>query len=512
MLFRELSAAYNVTHMGPVDLKSDGAVAPSPLATDTAAHKRTVRIAQALVIAILLTTPVVMCLRNFNMGDNDVWWHLRTGEWIAIHHAVPEIEPFSRPVAGQPWIAYSWAFELLLYRLFLSSGLAGFAIYTVAMVLLTCVALYWMIQRQGLELPPAAIIAFAGMYSMAHLYTPRPWLFTVFLFVCELGIIMHARRTGKTHHLIWLPLIFAIWANVHIQFIDGLCILALALAEAVSARWWSGAQKTLAAPPLATAFAASIVATFANPYGWRIYRVAHDLATQAGVMDKINELKALPFRDPAAYVVLLLALASAAILGYQRKVLSFEGALLAFAAVLSFRSQRDVWLIAAVAAAIIAPAIPKARKAVEVPTAGVVAAAFGIAIMFSAAACRLLGLNNASLKSGLEQQMPARATDYILAHEYPGPIFNDFNWGGYLIWKLRMPVSLDGRAALYGDTAIDRSVATWSGAPDWAADPLLASARLVIAPVQGPLTQLLRRDSQYQMVYEDKLAAVFTRR
>jgi hypothetical protein len=58
---------------------------------------------------------------------------------------------------------------------------------------------------------------------------------------------------------------------------------------------------------------------------------------------------------------------------------------------------------------------------------------------------------------------------------------------------------------------MDRSVATWSGQTDWASDPDLISARLVIGPVHIPLTQLLRRDSRYQLVYEDKIAAVFIR-
>ena len=70
--------------------------------------------------------------------------------------------------------------------------------------------------------------------------------------------------------------------------------------------------------------------------------------------------------------------------------------------------------------------------------------------------------------------MPVAAVDAIRAKGYyAGPLFNDFNWGGYLIWALRMPVSIDGRAAFYGDQAIDRSVATWNAAPDWNSDPEL---------------------------------------
>jgi len=79
------------------------------------------------------------------------------------------------------------------------------------------------------------------------------------------------------------------------------------------------------------------------------------------------------------------------------------------------------------------------------------------------------------------------------------------------VWALRMPVTIDGRGAMYGDEAIDRSVATWSAEPDWQSDPQLASAGAVIGPVKAPLTQVLRLDPRWTLAYEDKLAVVFIR-
>ena len=95
---------------------------------------------------------------------------------------------------------------------------------------------------------------------------------------------------------------------------------------------------------------------------------------------------------------------------------------------------------------------------------------------------------------------------------YSGPLYNDFNWGGYLIWALRMPVSIDGRGGFYGDQSLDRSLATWGAKPDWDSDPTLKSAGLVLGPVQAPLVKMLRMDPHFQLVYEDKLAAVFVAR
>jgi hypothetical protein len=380
------------------------------------------------------------------------------------------------------------------------------------MVLLITAALYRLVQQEGSGLPNAALLTFACMYSMGHLFTPRPWLFTILLFICEVGILMHARKTGNRRYLVWLPLVFAVWANVHIQFVDGLFVLGLALAEAISSRWWAGAQKKLGSGTLLVAFLASIAATLANPYGWRVYAVARDLASQSGALDKISELHALPFRDPAAYIVLLLAMASAAVLAWQRRILSFEAALLAFAALLSFRSQRDVWLMAVVASAILAPSLPKARNSQELPPGWVSAVALVLAVLLTTASYRALGINNANLQARLTEQMPVRAVNNILQNHYQGTLFNDFTWGGYLIWNLRQPVTIDGRQNVYGDQRMDLSVATWSGQPGWSADPDLVSAGIVIGPVRSPLTQLLRHDGRFQLAYEDSLAAVFTAR
>ena len=116
------------------------------------------------------------------------------------------------------------------------------------------------------------------------------------------------------------------------------------------------------------------------------------------------------------------------------------------------------------------------------------------------------------LRLNWRRSCPCRAVEAVRAKGYAGPLYNDFNWGGYLIWALRMPVSIDGRQNLYGDQRIDRSVATWSAQPDWASDAQLMSAGVVIGPVKAPLTQVLRMDSRFQLVYEDKLAAVFAAR
>jgi hypothetical protein len=90
------------------------------------------------------------------------------------------------------------------------------------------------------------------------------------------------------------------------------------------------------------------------------------------------------------------------------------------------------------------------------------------------------------------------------------PVYNNFGWGGFLIWNLpELPVSMDGRTSVHGDARIARSMATWRGEPGWDADPELSRAGVIIASTRAPLTSLLRQDSRFRLVHEDPVAVVF---
>ena len=475
-------------------------------------QKRAEQVAQATVLAVLFAVPALMCAHAACVTDPDIWWHLRTGEWMLAHHAAPRVDLYSAELAGHPWLAYSWLYELVAVKLFHWLGLAGIVAYSSGMVLAITVAMVHMVRRVQRDFTLAALLSFAAVFCMGRLYTPRPWLFTILFFILELDILMRARRTGRVRELLWLPPIFALWANVHIQFIDGLMVLGLAWVEAEAARWWSAAETRVRPAWLGGALAASLLATLVNPYGWRIYGAAYELATQGGALNKVTELQALPFRGLPDFLILLLALASAAALAWRRRFALFETVLLGFAAVVAFRSQRDVWVMAAVGAVILASTITGSEKAAIRLPRFATAIAMLVAAVAVLAGFRAMHVNNARLETQLAKELPVRAVEAVRTKGYAGPLFNDFNWGGYLIWALRMPVSIDGRQNLYGDQRIDRSVATWSAQPDWASDAQLMSAGVVIGPVKAPLTQVLRMDSRFQLVYEDKLAAVFAAR
>src|SRR4051794_26880358 len=70
------------------------------------------------MLVALYSVPVVVTLRPIGepVFDPDIWWHLRTGQWVLEHRDVPHLDPFSQ--IQKPWVAYSWLYEAGLYQLY----------------------------------------------------------------------------------------------------------------------------------------------------------------------------------------------------------------------------------------------------------------------------------------------------------------------------------------------------------------------------------------------------------
>jgi MYXO-CTERM domain-containing protein len=251
--------------------------------------------------------------------------------------------------------------------------------------------------------------------------------------------------------------------------------------------------------------AACAAATLVNPYFTSLYGVVYEYVTQTAPFQAVvDELTAPSFRSVQDWAGLALFGAAAFALGRRRKPSAFDVLLLAATAVLAFRAKRDFWFLAVTALAILAkdfPApVPRPRR-LRVELVG------GLA--FSAVAVVLFGwallAQDDFLQKDMEKSFPVKAVAFVKEHGYPGPLFNHFGWGGYLIWNLPgLPVSIDGRTNLYGPQRIGQVFNTTRGLPGWDADPNLRAANVVILDRNLPLAELLRLDKRrFEKVYED---------
>ena len=188
------------------------------------------RIVQLAALAVLLSAVGVISFSiKLCILDLDIWWHLKVGDWIVQHAAVPHTGILSRTVAERQWIAYSWGYEVLMSRAYAWGGILGIGLYGTLLTIGVAFSVYWMLRRIAQRFWVAWLLTFPCCYPFLFMIMPRPVFFSIILFCVVLALLFEAKRSGRIAALYWLPLIFLLWANLHIQFIYGLLPVGMLL-------------------------------------------------------------------------------------------------------------------------------------------------------------------------------------------------------------------------------------------------------------------------------------------
>lgn len=344
------------------------------------------------------------------------------------------------------------------------------------------------------------VLALATL-TLVPLMLERPWHYTIVLTILCLRGAERMQSGDSPGRWWWLPVAFAFWANVHIQFVLGLGVLGLGWLVAAATRpgfaWrpWLGLGVACAA------------ATLVNPYHIRLYVVVFEYATQTGALRVVQELAPPDFSQWWNWPLLVLLAWGAVTCVRSRS--AFDIAFLVVAAFFALRMQRDLWFGSAVAAMVVTRTAPQAEDRLPFRVLGAATAgAFLLTTVLGAF------IPNRSPREAERLHYPAEAVAYLKANRPPGPIFNHFDTGGYLIWKLPdYPVSIDGRTNLYGEARLERSMRTWQG-QDWEADPDLMAARVVLVPKRTGKAlgdELRKHPDRWRVAFEDEVAIVFVR-
>ncbi len=476
---------------------------------------------RCLALVILLTGSTHLEPLVSAIYDPDLWWHLRDGDAIVAQHAVPHQGVFSQYV-NHPWAAYSWGFEVIVSRFYHWFGLIGLVGLRSGLEVAITALLFVILLRSGGSFWQAWALTAVGMWAMHHCLGLQPMLTSVLMFTIEIGLIAEARRRRRIGPLFLMPILFLVWANLHIHFIYGLFVLGLLVAVSIVReilpKNWTAAlepERLLPVAGLVTVDLLSGLATLIGPYSWRLYVVVLSYMRSKAPYTIIVELQAMDFRSTEHFLVLLIVVAAFFSLGWQRSRDPVKLVLLVACTLLAFRMQRDSWLVCIPALVFISERKRAAADGAVVfrsrAWAYAAATALGTVLVFVLVAWDSK-VNNDSLKRALGFYFPVQACDFIRANYLPEPIYNTMNWGGFIIWSLpQYPVVIDGRTDLYGDEVFSRFHRVEQGSPEWWSDPDLEAARLVLLDRRAQLAGLLYHDPRFQLVYEDPHAVVFTR-
>jgi hypothetical protein len=177
-----------------------------------------------------------------------------------------------------------------------------------------------------------------------------------------------------------------------------------------------------------------------------------------------------------------------------------------------YRAMRDSWVICIPAAACIASGLGRAGEHRGETVAQKLGLAAAVALLIFLYA-RAMDFNSGNLRLAVANVFPVQAINFLHAHPQPGPLYNTFDWGGFISWYMpEYPVSIDGRTDLYGDDIDSRFILTQNGDASYADDPYLNEAKLFLLPRQTPLALLLASDARFVLMYQDPLAVIFVRR
>jgi hypothetical protein len=471
--------------------------------------------------AVIILFALLFALATLIPVDTDTWWHLRSGEYTLTHGMI-YTDPFSFTKAGAEWVNHSWGSQILLYGIWKLAGNFGLAIYVSA---LATAGMYLVYRMSPSSVYLRMFTTVLGAATAAVFWSPRPQMLSFFLSVVILYLLyLHKRK--KIDRLWLIPVIMGVWGNLHAGFSIGFIFLLGSIAGEVLGHLfnpnsetvvpWAGVRK------LAMVTLVSVVALVINPYGLKMLAVPFQTVSIGALQNFIQEWNSPDFhqRQTWPFIVLLLGLLGA--LGASKKRLDWTDFVLsAGTAFMALLAGRNISVFAVVATPVLTEHLDavltergwqiRPVRRMTPRMARLNALLVGV-VLIGAAAKVLVVLDNKTVLQAQEDLLPVKAADYIRSAHPGGPMFNSYNWGGYLMFALPdYPVFVDGRTDLYGDTFLtDDYLKPATGDPSWRDVFQRYGINLVVVEKDSGLARALRSEPGWKLDYEDKMAAIFT--
>lgn len=408
--------------------------------------------AKRLSLAAVIVA-AVLAVGLSRIDDRDFWWHIAAGRLIAETHSIPRTDVFSYTAHGHEYIDHEWLFQTVSYAAYSTTGPAGIVLLKCLLVAATLVAVALFTVSRGVHPLVAGGFALLSIAGGIVRIIERPELFSTLATVATFVVLStwsgsrddQASRAaldsgpleGSRRNLILvvLPLLSAVWANVHAAVIVGLAVQVLFMAGLV-------VQRSRPLRPALVAFAASVMATGINPFGYRVLTVPFELTRiiNSGMFD--NREWRPPSIAGTPFYFLCMVIAGVFLVRSYRHVRLPEMLVAAFLAYISLRYVRNVGLFSVMFPLLIAPEAARLSRRAAAVLAAVGCGAFILAATVYYPFERGFGIAS---------YFPERMTRYVREAGLRGHMFNSYGFGGYLIWRLfpSRLVFIDGRNEVY---------------------------------------------------------------
>ena len=401
----------------------------------------------AIIAGLILLCIAIFIIYAFPLFDPDLWWHMKLGEYMVENLTLkPDHSIYSWTVADPNWIYNAWVPEVVFYIAHKIGGVMALHILHYLFLFSIMGLFLYFNYKLGQSLNPFYLLLMLSVFISLYLNAIlRPEMFSIVFVTLTAFIYFYSISKGK--NLFWLyPVLMLIWVNSHGVFVFGIIFITTAfIGELIH---YSIRRNALSKQILMHFFISvvlSYVALIVTPYGpkWILSIVKY--FTDPKFMQQARELIAyksvFAFYHPTKYILIAMAvlyfLMSIYIFFAKRYfniVLMLLNGLFIY---LSFMYARTAYLylpvfyFSIVYLMSISNIMPRLSRLSPIFLAGF--------LLFSGWTVHwtiYYPLRYNYSGSGVGEYMPEKTADFLLKHKLEGPIFNTYEIGGYLLWRL----------------------------------------------------------------------------
>jgi hypothetical protein len=443
-------------------------------------NKNNLAYIKILIFVLLLFWLGFLLAEKINLTTADLGRHIKNGEWVVnsgfnLHEKnSPLFENFySYTNQNFPVVNHHWGAGVIFYWIY---NLAGFSGLSIFYILLSAVSfgIFFVIAKRESNFTVAAILSILLIPLIAERREVRPEIFSCFFAALFLWALWSWRKKELANSRLYaLPLLMILWVNSHVYFFLGLFLIGTFWLVEILQLIFSKLsdeeflEKVRGVKSLAVVFLLSVFTALLNPFGWKgliypfqIFRnYGYTIVENKSVWFVENYGIVNPNFTLIKAVLILMILSFILIAIINRKKIFVPYLIFAiFFGVMGWLAIRNFTLLGFFALPILALNFeniftPNQKDNLPAKENGLVVAFIAIITVAIFANYQFISLHSGDRGIGLSPGNEA-AAEFLKNEKISGPIFNNYDIGGYLIWNLpkNEKVFVDNRPEAYPDS------------------------------------------------------------
>ncbi|MDP3769556.1 MAG: hypothetical protein U1A25_00570 [Candidatus Sungbacteria bacterium] len=427
---------------------------------------------QCILFLVLLAWYGFFLAQKTNLITADLGRHIKNGE-IILHHGFSDTSRdilatnfYSYTNPQFPFLNHHWLGGVIFFLIHSLAGFTGISIFFILLSLATFALFFFIAHRMaGFSIPFALSLILIPL--IAERVEIRPEGFS-YLFIAIFFLILWQFKEKRIswHWLLVLPVLELLWVNLHVYFFFGILLIILFLLDCIIAcvRGHNREYARQSMKQLACIVVLSLGVILINPAGLAGALYPLTIFNNYGYLIVENQsiwfLKKLNFITPNFLILktslAILAASFAVLIIRKRDAISFIPLMLAvITSAMAMLAMRNFTLFALfaipIAAANISTALsPSIKRDIEQFHPGFLFILSLVIIATISFNYTRIGAEFQTRGLGLAPNNNA-SSDFFLAHDIKGPLLNNYDIGGYLIYNLapKEKVFVDNRPEAY---------------------------------------------------------------